>query len=95
MMKRLLLNALHRFIYFTPTATCQSGYGAVCKTVYPGSIPGVASKYLIQKNILKEPRRIARIAAALDRRRRPRFGRLAGGSLRPLIARFFGLWFEE
>jgi hypothetical protein len=24
-------------------ATCQSGYGAVCKTVYPGSIPGVAS----------------------------------------------------
>ncbi len=24
-------------------ATCQSGYGAVCKTAYPGSIPGVAS----------------------------------------------------
>src|SRR6266852_883429 len=27
----------------SPAATCQSGYGAVCKTVYPGSIPGVAS----------------------------------------------------
>jgi hypothetical protein len=26
------------------TATWRSGYAAVCKTVYPGSIPGVASK---------------------------------------------------
>src|SRR5689334_20647584 len=26
-----------------PTATWRSGYAAVCKTVYPGSIPGVAS----------------------------------------------------
>jgi hypothetical protein len=25
------------------TATWRSGYAAVCKTVYPGSIPGVAS----------------------------------------------------
>jgi hypothetical protein len=25
-------------------ATWRSGYAAVCKTVYPGSIPGVASK---------------------------------------------------
>jgi hypothetical protein len=24
-------------------ATWRSGYAAVCKTVYPGSIPGVAS----------------------------------------------------
>ena len=40
----LLLKTLHRFTYFLPAATCQSGYGAVCKTVYPGSIPGVASK---------------------------------------------------
>jgi hypothetical protein len=42
--KQLLLKTLHRFTYFLPAATCQSGYGAVCKTVYPGSIPGVASK---------------------------------------------------
>jgi hypothetical protein len=26
------------------TATWRSDYAAVCKTVYPGSIPGVASK---------------------------------------------------
>src|SRR5262249_42676488 len=26
------------------TATWRSGYATVCKTVYPGSIPGVASK---------------------------------------------------
>ena len=25
------------------TATWRSGYATVCKTVYPGSIPGVAS----------------------------------------------------
>ncbi len=30
-------------------ATCQSGYGAVCKTVYPGSIPGVASNNKLLK----------------------------------------------
>ncbi len=40
---RLLLKLLRRFRYLLSTATCQSGYGAVCKTVYPGSIPGVAS----------------------------------------------------
>jgi hypothetical protein len=45
-MTRLLLNALHRFRYSPLAATCQSGYGAVCKTVYPGSIPGVASSIL-------------------------------------------------
>jgi hypothetical protein len=28
---------------FLQTATWRSGYAAVCKTVYPGSIPGVAS----------------------------------------------------
>jgi hypothetical protein len=43
---RLLRNVLGRFRYFVPAATCQSGYGAVCKTAYPGSIPGVASKSL-------------------------------------------------
>jgi hypothetical protein len=43
MMSRLLLKLMHRFRYFLSAATCQSGYGAVCKTVYPGSIPGVAS----------------------------------------------------
>jgi hypothetical protein len=39
----LLLKSLPQFRYRRLTATCQSGYGAVCKTVYPGSIPGVAS----------------------------------------------------
>ena len=28
-------------------ATWRSGYAAVCKTVYPGSIPGVASRHRI------------------------------------------------
>ena len=42
-LKQLLLKALHRFTHSRLVATCQSGYGAVCKTVYPGSIPGVAS----------------------------------------------------
>jgi hypothetical protein len=27
------------------TATWRSGYATVCKTVYPGSIPGVASTF--------------------------------------------------
>jgi hypothetical protein len=40
---RLLPRLLRRFRCLVPAATCQSGYGAVCKTVYPGSIPGVAS----------------------------------------------------
>jgi hypothetical protein len=40
---RLLPRLSHRFRCSVPAATCQSGYGAVCKTVYPGSIPGVAS----------------------------------------------------
>jgi hypothetical protein len=43
MSRLLLLKLLHRFTYLLSAATCQSGYGAVCKTVYPGSIPGVAS----------------------------------------------------
>jgi hypothetical protein len=42
-MSRLLLKLMGRFRYLHSAATCQSGYGAVCKTVYPGSIPGVAS----------------------------------------------------
>ena len=34
------------FISYQPhTATWRSGYAAVCKTVYPGSIPGVASSF--------------------------------------------------
>ena len=36
-----------QFRNFVRTATWRSGYAAVCKTVYPGSIPGVASKALI------------------------------------------------
>jgi hypothetical protein len=54
--KQLLLKTLHRFTYFVSTATCQSGYGAVCKTVYPGSIPGVASKKQRLSNAAKLPR---------------------------------------
>jgi hypothetical protein len=42
-MTRLLLKSLPRFRYQPLTATWRSGYAAVCKTVYPGSIPGVAS----------------------------------------------------
>ena len=42
-MSSLLLKLMHQFRYLLSAATCQSGYGAVCKTVYPGSIPGVAS----------------------------------------------------
>jgi hypothetical protein len=33
--------------YQLVTATWRSGYAAVCKTVYPGSIPGVASSFKI------------------------------------------------
>jgi hypothetical protein len=36
-------------------ATWRSGYATVCKTVYPGSIPGVASTFLMTlllKNIV-------------------------------------------
>jgi hypothetical protein len=52
MMTRLLLKALHWFTYSRRAATCQSGYGAVCKTVYPGSIPGVASNKINSLNSL-------------------------------------------
>ena len=38
-----LLNPLRAFRYLRRAATWRSGYAAVCKTVYPGSIPGVAS----------------------------------------------------
>jgi hypothetical protein len=41
-----LLSWLGTFRYSRRTATWRSGYAAVCKTVYPGSIPGVASKTL-------------------------------------------------
>jgi hypothetical protein len=39
----LLRNRLQPFTYRDLGATWRSGYAAVCKTVYPGSIPGVAS----------------------------------------------------
>ena len=42
-MTQLLLKSLHRFTYQRSGATWRSGYATVCKTVYPGSIPGVAS----------------------------------------------------
>ncbi len=48
-MTRLLPNVMNEFTDSLHAATCQSGYGAVCKTVYPGSIPGVASNPLIFK----------------------------------------------
>ena len=35
--------ACSRLVIHALTATWRSGYAAVCKTVYPGSIPGVAS----------------------------------------------------
>jgi hypothetical protein len=38
-----LPNRLRPFRYLRLEATWRSGYAAVCKTVYPGSIPGVAS----------------------------------------------------
>jgi hypothetical protein len=40
---RLLPKWLSRFSYLRRGATWRSGYATVCKTVYPGSIPGVAS----------------------------------------------------
>jgi hypothetical protein len=42
-MMPLLLNRLSGFTYQRYGATWRSGYATVCKTVYPGSIPGVAS----------------------------------------------------
>jgi hypothetical protein len=42
-MTQLLPNRLARFSYLLSGATWRSGYATVCKTVYPGSIPGVAS----------------------------------------------------
>jgi hypothetical protein len=38
-----LRKTLKEFMECGGTATWRSGYAAVCKTVYPGSIPGVAS----------------------------------------------------
>jgi hypothetical protein len=38
-----LPNCLQPFNDPSSEATWRSGYAAVCKTVYPGSIPGVAS----------------------------------------------------
>jgi hypothetical protein len=49
--KMALLKALSCFSKWLRMATWRSGYAAVCKTVYPGSIPGVASnkiKYLYE-----------------------------------------------
>ena len=40
---RTLLNRLRSDKECARMATWRSGYAAVCKTVYPGSIPGVAS----------------------------------------------------
>jgi hypothetical protein len=51
--KRGLPKVFNQFRYFSRTATWRSGYAAVCKTVYPGSIPGVASRALIQNDNLE------------------------------------------
>ena len=40
---QLLLNQLPGFTYLHCGATWRSGYATVCKTVYTGSIPVVAS----------------------------------------------------
>jgi hypothetical protein len=53
-------------------ATWRSGYAAVCKTVYPGSIPGVASslrKRSEVKAVAPKP-----ILAKADVSRLPRLG---------------------
>ena len=44
-----MLNRLGADTHAPRTATWRSGYAAVCKTVYPGSIPGVASKFPIKR----------------------------------------------
>jgi hypothetical protein len=43
-MTRQLPKPLIGATYSDSEATWRSGYATVCKTVYPGSIPGVASK---------------------------------------------------
>jgi hypothetical protein len=43
MMMQVLLNRLSGFRYQRNGATWRSGYATVCKTVYSGSIPDVAS----------------------------------------------------
>jgi hypothetical protein len=43
---RTLLNRLRSDKERARMATWRSGYAAVCKTVYPGSIPGVASRQI-------------------------------------------------
>ena len=45
---RPLPNRLRPFTYLRLEATWRSGYAAVCKTVYPGSIPGVASSFRLR-----------------------------------------------
>jgi hypothetical protein len=59
------------------TATWRSGYATVCKTVYPGSIPGVASTQLVRDldSVLASrstPRRGLMRAWLLQRRRKSR-----------------------
>ena len=44
-------------------ATWRSGYATVCKTVYPGSIPGVAS--ILDTDLLPFPRRHKALVASL------------------------------
>jgi hypothetical protein len=65
---RLLPKALHWFTYCPSAATCQSGYGAVCKTVYPGSIPGVASNKINSLN--RRRRSVTAFPAKIDRANR-------------------------
>ena len=55
---RTLLNRLRSDKECARMATWRSGYAAVCKTVYPGSIPGVASskiKHLSQYRVSSRP----------------------------------------
>jgi hypothetical protein len=51
-----LLKYLPAFMYLDPEATWRSGYAAVCKTVYPGSIPGVASRIQPHDRVSSPPR---------------------------------------
>lgn len=49
-------------------ATWRSGYAAVCKTVYPGSIPGVASSKInnLQQHLISPTSRVREKSAQIN-----------------------------
>ena len=70
-----LRNRLAPFRYSAQKATWRSGYAAVCKTVYPGSIPGVASSFSLPRKFRRR-RPSPEGRCAIARRERP--GEAAG-----------------